>query len=68
MPKQIKIVQLCLNVVDPYQERMYQYIRQQTNQSAYLRRLVQRDMEGGTTAAPTPRTLEPGDFEAEGFI
>lgn len=47
MSKNIKRIQAALNILDPDQARMYQYVKERTNESAYLKRLIQRDMEGG---------------------
>lgn len=48
MAKNIKIIQACFNIVDPYQRKQWEYVKGQTNSSGYIRRLVQRDMEQTT--------------------
>jgi hypothetical protein len=45
--KIIKRVQAALNLLDPDQEKLYHHVKSRTNESAYLKRLIQRDMEGG---------------------
>lgn len=40
------IFALALNYLDPDQRRMIEHIQSRTNYSAYLQRIVQRDMDG----------------------
>jgi hypothetical protein len=69
MGKQIKIVQVAFNVLDPDQLQQYEHVRRRPNQSGYLKRLVQRDMDGGMTAPEAPvREVSRDNFELEGFI
>lgn len=70
MGKQIKIIQVAFNVLDPDQLQQYEYIRQRPNQSGYIKRLVQRDMDGGVPApaAAGREVLIDDNFELEGFI
>lgn len=69
MGKQIKIIQVAFNVLDPDQLQQYEHVRRRPNQSGYIKRLVQRDMDG---VAPTPsvaaREVLDDNFELEGFI
>lgn len=46
MGKVIRRSQVAFNLEDPYQAKMYEYVATQTNSSAYLKRLIMRDMEG----------------------
>jgi hypothetical protein len=39
---------VAFNLVDPYQRKLLEYTDQYTNFSAYIKRLIQRDMESGT--------------------
>jgi hypothetical protein len=40
---------VAFNVADPYQRKLLEHTAQFTNFSAYMKRLIQRDMEGGGT-------------------
>jgi hypothetical protein len=40
----------ALNYFDPDQRRMIEHVEARSNTSAYLQRLIQRDMEGGVGA------------------
>ncbi|MFD1953752.1 hypothetical protein ACFSL6_17610 [Paenibacillus thailandensis] len=72
MAKDIRKVPVCFNILDPDQARMHEWLTSRTNRSGYLKRLIQRDMEGG--AAPSrPITQAPAvdlmeDFNPVGFI
>lgn len=67
--KDIKIVPVCFNILDPYQQQLYKHVCTATNRSGYIKRLVQRDMEGVAYQAPqrAPESATE-DFIAEGFI
>jgi hypothetical protein len=39
---------VSFNVVDPFQQQMKEHVEQYPNFSAYMKRLIQRDMEEGT--------------------
>lgn len=62
--------QVVFNPADPDQEQLMQHAASRTNFSAYVKRLIQRDMEGGQSAVPAqvPIMEQPADFELEGFI
>lgn len=47
MPKQIKNRPVSFNIDDPYQRKLYEHTLQYSNYSAYIKSLIQRDMEGG---------------------
>jgi hypothetical protein len=47
MPKQIKNRPVSFNINDPYQRKLYEHTLQYSNYSAYIKSLIQRDMEGG---------------------
>lgn len=70
MPKDIRIHAANFNVLDPWQKKLYDYVKDNhTNVSAYLKSLIQRDMEGSTPAPSRESTsTQETDFDAEGFI
>ncbi|WP_339820553.1 hypothetical protein MKZ15_05780 [Paenibacillus sp. FSL R7-0216] len=69
MGKQIKIVQVAFNVLDPDQLQQYEHVRQRPNQSGYIKRLVQRDIDGGARGvAAVVNEVSRDNFELEGFI
>lgn len=41
----IKTSQVAFNLLDPDQKQMYMFVKSRTNESAYLKRLIQRDMD-----------------------
>jgi hypothetical protein len=45
--KEIVRKSVAFNVADPYQRQLLDHTKQFTNFSAYIKRLIQRDMEGG---------------------
>jgi hypothetical protein len=47
MAKKIVNKSVSFNVVDPFQKQMKEHVEQYPNFSAYMKRLIQRDMEGG---------------------
>lgn len=68
MAKDIRIIQVAFNVLDPDQLQQYEHVRLRPNQSGFLKRLIQRDIDGGFTG---PRQSVPDlqeDFTVEGFI
>jgi hypothetical protein len=46
--KKIVNKSVSFNVLDPYQQQMKEYTEQFPSFSGYIKRLIQRDMEGGT--------------------
>jgi hypothetical protein len=46
--KKIVNKSVSFNVVDPFQQQMKEHVEQYPNFSAYMKRLIQRDMEEGT--------------------
>jgi hypothetical protein len=72
MAKKINKIPVCLNMLDPDQAKMYEWVCNRPNRSGYLKRLIQRDMEGG--AAVGGRNTQPAstslkdDFNASAFI
>lgn len=47
MSKEIKNMSVSFNLSDPFQKQMKEYVEQYPNFSGYIKRLIQRDMEGG---------------------
>lgn len=69
MPKDIRIHAANFNVLDPWQKKLYDHAAGHTNVSAYLKSLIQRDMEGSTPAPNRESaSTQETDFDAEGFI
>lgn len=52
MAKKIVNKSVSFNVLDPFQLQMMEYIEKYPNFSSYIKRLIQRDMEGGTNVKP----------------
>lgn len=70
MAKEIRIIQVAFNVLDPDQLQLYNHVQERPNKSGYLKRLIQRDVDGGNgggrLAMPDPEL--GNDFVVEGFI
>lgn len=71
MAKQIERIQVTFNVLDPDQQRLYEYVYGKTNSSGFLKRLIQRELDGimfvGSGAAVSAAGDED-DFNLGGFI
>jgi hypothetical protein len=48
MANLIKRCPVAFNLADPFQKKLYDHTQTFTNFSAYIKALIQRDMEGGT--------------------
>jgi hypothetical protein len=59
--KVIKIAAASLNIIDPFQKKLWDHANKHTNVSAYIKGLIQRDMESNM---PTPLTV-PAHKEKE---
>ena len=46
---EIKRKSVVFNLEDEFQHKMFQHCNRQSNFSNYIKRLVQRDMEGGSS-------------------
>lgn len=75
--KNIKNRSVSFNLDDPDQKRMFEYANERTNFSAYVKRLIQRDMEGGvgtpvvleeSKVEPKEELIEIDENIAEGYI
>lgn len=49
MNAEIRRSPVAFNLADPDQLSLYRHAKKRTNFSAYIKRLIQRDMEGGVT-------------------
>lgn len=68
MAKEIRIIQVAFNVRDPDQLQQYEYVRTRPNQSGFLKRLIQRDIDGGFKGPQQSVSDLQEDFTVEGFI
>jgi hypothetical protein len=65
---------VSFNVVDPFQQQMKEHVDQYPNFSAYIKRLIQRDMEGGAAvktikkAPAQPQVIHGGTNAFTGFV
>jgi hypothetical protein len=71
-PKGYIIKAVVFNPNDPEQQRLIEHSDQRTNFSSYIKRLIQRDMEGGSVkfvaAVYEDSSSAPRDFDEKGFI
>lgn len=61
MAKQIVNKTVSFNVVDPFQKSLLEYTNRFTNFSAYIKSLIQRDMECGNARKKAPAEVEQID-------
>lgn len=61
----IKVKTVAFNVVDPDQRKLWEHLSQRTNFSAYIKRLIQRDLEG---YIPSEKPREDIKKYVEGLI
>lgn len=69
--KSMEIIQVVFNTLDPDQQQLFRHAAGRTNRSGYIKRLIQRDMDGAAVIgykAALPAEEEINDFNAEGFI
>lgn len=67
MDKRLKVIQVVFNLADPFQEQLYQHVLRHSNQSGYVKRIIQRDMD----SVVIPVVVHRGnnlEFDANGFI
>lgn len=67
MPKEIKIIQVSFNVLDPDQRFWHEFVASKPNSSGYIKRLIQRDAEGGVTVLQEEKPVTQS-FDVEGWI
>ena len=72
MAKDMAIIQVCFNLLDQHQRRLYERVSSFPNRSGYVKRLIQWDVDreqGAAVATPyRAPTAVTNDFDAEGFI
>jgi hypothetical protein len=70
MNKNIVNKSVSFNISDPFQRQMKQYVEQYPNFSGYIKRLIQRDMEGGIAKkAPSNTVINRNSMAAlNGFV
>ncbi|GLH62414.1 hypothetical protein [Parageobacillus sp. G301] len=69
--KIMKTKGVAFNLADPYQKKMFEYASSFPNFSAYVKRLIQRDMEGGQSiisSIPVQNEITINEDIAKGFI
>ena len=54
MAKEIVNKSVSFNVLDPFQHQLKSHCDRYPNFSGYIKRLIQRDMEGGAATKKTP--------------
>ena len=54
MAKEIVNKSVSFNVLDPFQRQLKSHCDRYPNFSGYIKRLIQRDMEGGVATKKTP--------------
>jgi hypothetical protein len=71
-PKKIERKGVAFNVLDPDQRKLFDYAAHRSNFSAYVKRLIQRDMEGGvfqnSDAQPLQGDQASDDFNPDLFL
>ncbi|OAB48444.1 hypothetical protein [Paenibacillus antarcticus] len=71
MAKEIKIVQVAFNILDPDQREFYEYVQRRPNQSGFIKRLIQRDIDqlrGEVPVIQEPIEHVSADFDLMGFV
>ncbi|WP_211750252.1 hypothetical protein [Paenibacillus sp. Marseille-Q4541] len=68
MAKDIKIVQVSFNLLDPEQKYWHEFVYGKPNSSGYIKRLIQRDMEGSSITIQLPEVKRSEEFSVEGWI
>lgn len=59
---------VAFNLDDPDQKELYDHAMKRTNFSAYVKRLIQRDMEGWSAHHNISVATASHDFDASEFI
>ncbi|MFC5528456.1 hypothetical protein [Cohnella yongneupensis] len=71
-PDWMKVIQVVFNITDPDQLRQYRHASSKSNQSGYIKRLIDRDMDRGEAGDVRPlavtKKLIEDDFSPDGFI
>lgn len=66
MAKKIKVIQVAFNLLDPDQRFWHEFVAGKPNSSGYIKRLIQRDMEG-EPVQPQEKPVTQS-FNVEGWI
>lgn len=53
-----RVKSISFNIVDPFEKQLLDHSKQYSNFSVYVKRLIQRDMEGGSVAHKTKMLTE----------
>jgi hypothetical protein len=61
----IKRVSAAFNIDDPYQKSLYEHAIRGSNASDYVKRLIQRDMEGGAASYTVTQYCKPTETPIE---
>lgn len=67
MAKDMKIIQVAFNVLDPDQRFWHEFVAGKPNSSGYIKRLIQRDMEGSEPVQLQEKPVTQS-FNVEGWI
>lgn len=67
MAKEIKVIQVAFNLLDPDQRFWHEFVSGKPNSSGYIKRLIQRDMEGGVAVLQEEKPVTQ-PFNVEGWI
>lgn len=67
MPKEIKVIQVAFNLLDSDQRFWHEFVSNKPNSSGYIKRLIQRDMEGGVMVPQEEKPVTQS-FNVEGWI
>ena len=68
MSKKIKIKSVAFNLDDPDQAKMFEHATKRTNFSSYIKRLIQRDLEGGAQQGSNSTNDNPVKEEDKKFM
>lgn len=69
--KQMHNQPVAFNLADPDQKKMFEHAMNRPNFSGYVKRLIQRDMEGGNKTKVDDREIvdtSTNEFDPNGFI
>lgn len=62
---QIRRLTAAFNLADPDQKRLYEHANRRRNVSAYIKRLIQRDMEGVLVTRAVPQNAPEPPVELD---
>lgn len=61
--KKIVVKSVAFNTLDPDQRKMLEHAKERTNFSSYIKRLIQRDLDGVPTSPVVVEEQDHDDFE-----